>query len=74
MDTVTLASFFIRVILSEAAKRAESPSKKNATTIDLYNLRLLAILTRVAHDPDDVLRLYMGANMEGLPNVSDLVE
>ena len=58
MDTVNLASFSIRVILSEAAQRAESPSKKNAATIDLYDLRLLAILTTsMAHDPDDVLRL-----------------
>jgi hypothetical protein len=57
-------------ILSEAARRAES-SKKNATTIDLYDLRLLAILTtRMAHDPDDVLRLYVGPNMGWLPNIS----
>jgi hypothetical protein len=64
VDTVNLASFSIRVILSEAAQRAESPSKKNATTIDLYDLRLLAILTTmVTHDPDDVLRIHVGFQM-----------
>jgi hypothetical protein len=39
VDTANLASFSIRVILSEAAQRAESLSEKKATTIDLYDLR-----------------------------------
>ena len=58
------------MILSEAAQRAESPRKKNTITIDLYDLRLLAVLTtRMANDPDDVLRLYVGHNIEELPIV-----
>jgi hypothetical protein len=49
-----------------AAQRAESPSKKNATTVGLCDLRFQAILkTRMAHNPDDVWRLYVGPNMEG---------
>lgn len=56
MNTVNLESFSFRVIISEAAQRAEKPSKKNVTSIGLCDLHLRATLTiTMAHAPDDVL-------------------